>query len=375
MFDALVDEFRNHSTEWLEGRRRDLIDEQRRLHSEELAIIRVLDERGRIDARLGDHGESPQTVRQKLETARRLESLPNIGAAACEGQLSDEQLDEVVQLADEESDAYWAGRAPHAAPRELSRMVRNAKKPSTEDSLARHEARSLTMRWDRSKTMLQLHGLLPDVMGAQFEKTINDLMEAQRPRKGEAWDTFQHRAADALVSLCESGGDGIAGNDGDAHTPKMATRPVAQIHIPLTGPAEFAGVPIADSLLEQWRANVSVEPVIVDDSGVPLGFGTRTTFLSPKIIRAVLLRDHHCRICGSTRGLQVHHLRPRTWGGTDDISGLALVCCVCHRPLIPHGPWALVGNPNVPDGLRRVHLDDLTPEEAEQVGRPPPRPG
>ena len=30
--------------------------------------------------------------------------------------------------------------------------------------------------------------------------------------------------------------------------------------------------------------------------------------------------------------------------------------------LIPHGPWALVGNPNQPDGLRLVHLDDLTVE-------------
>jgi len=205
-------------------------------------------------------------------------------------------------------------------------------------------------------------------MGAQFEKTINDFMEARRPAKGEAWDTFEHRAADALVALCES----VAG--GDEHTPAWAVRPVAQLHIPLSGPAEFAGVPIADSLLEQWRANVSVEPVIVDDDGVPLAFGKRCTFISPKILRAVLLRDHHCRICGSTRGLHVHHLRPRTWGGTDDISGLALVCSTCHRPLIPHGPFALVGNPNVPDGLRRVHLDDLTPEEAEQVGRPPPRP-
>jgi hypothetical protein len=369
MFDALVDDFRNHSTEWLESRRRDLIGEQRRLHSEELAIVRVLDERGRIDARVGGNGESPDTVRQKLETARRLESLPNIAAAACDGQLSDEQLDHVVQLANEESDAAWAVRAPGASPVELARLARNAKKPSTEDSLARQDARSLWLRWNSNKTMLRYGGALPDVMGAQFEKTINDVMEAHRPAKGEAWDTFEHRAADALVALCEPA------IGGDEHTSTLATRPVAQLHVPLSGPAEFAGVPIADSLLEQWRANVSVEPVIVDDNGVPLGFGTRTTFLSPKIIRAVLLRDHHCRICGSTRGLQVHHLRPRTWGGTDDISGLALVCSTCHRPLIPHGPWALVGNPNVPDGLRRVHLDDLTPGEAEQVGRSPPRPG
>lgn len=366
MFDVLVDGFRNHSTEWLEARRSELVDEQRRLHSEELAIICVLDERGRIDARIGDHGESPQTVRQKLETARRLEHLPKIAAVACEGQPSDEQLDQVVQLANEESDAHWADRAPHIAPMELSRLARNANKPSTEDSLARQEARSLSLRWNSSKTMLRFGGAPPDVMGAQFEKTINDYMEERRPAKGASWDTFEHRAADALVALCESLGGG------DDQAPSWAARPVAQLHIPLSGPAEFAGVPIADSLLEQWRANVSVEPVVVDDDGVPVGIGRRCTFLSPKIMWAVLLRDHHCRICGSTRGLQVHHLRPRTWGGTDDMSGLALVCSTCHRPLIPHGPWALVGNPNQPDGLRRVHLDDLTPDEAEQVGRPPP---
>jgi hypothetical protein len=366
MFDALVDGFRNHSTEWLETRRREVVDEQRRLHSEELAIVLVLDERGRIDVRLGDHGDSPHTVRRKVETARRLESLPRIGAVACDGRLSDEQLDEVVQLADESSDAEWAARAPNVAPIELARLARNAKKPSTEDSRARQEARGLCRTWNKDKTMLHFRGQLPDTLGAQFEQTIDSIMEAQRPAKGEAWDTFEHRAADALVALCQPRADA------DDHTPTWATRPVAQLHIPLSGPAEFAGVPIADSLLEQWRANVSIEPVIVDDDGQPLAFAKRTTFLSPKIARAVLLRDHHCRICGSTRGLQVHHLRPRTWGGTDDISDLALVCSTCHRPLVPHGPWALVGNPNLPDGLRRVHLDDLTPEEARQLGRPPP---
>jgi len=369
MFEALVEGFRTHSTEWLESRRREVVEEQRRLHSEELAIVRVLDERGRIDPRVCDQGESPQKVRRKVETARRLESLPHLGAAACDGRLSEEQLDQIVQVADSSSDAEWARRAPNVSPVELSRLARNATKPSTEESLARQEARSLWLRWNGSKTMLRFGGVLPDIMGARFEKTVNDVMEEFRPGKGEAWDTFEHRAADALLALCEL----AAGSDAPA--PTWAHRPVAQLHVPLRGPAEFAGVPIADSLLEQWRANVSVEPVIVDDDGVPLAFGKRCTFLSPKIMRAVLLRDHHCRICGSTRGLQVHHLRPRTWGGTDDISGLALVCSTCHRPLVPHGRWALVGNPNVPDGLRRVHLDDLTPEEAEQIGWPPPRPG
>jgi hypothetical protein len=209
------------------------------------------------------------------------------------------------------------------------------------------------------------------VMGATFEATIQRLTEQRKPAKGQAWDSFEHRAADALVQLCDQP------EVGD-ETPTMAPRPVVQVHVPEHGPAEIAGIPIADSLLEQLRANATLEPVLVDDDGVPVFIGKRTPATSPKIARAVLLRDGHCRCsdtCDVTWGLQVHHLRPRSWGGTDDPSNLAAVAGVHHPMLIPHGPWALVGNPNLPDGLERIHLDDLTPEQRQQIGLPPRRAG
>ncbi len=335
---------------------------------EELDILRVLDERGRIDPTVGDQGESPRTTRDKLETARALESLPEIAAAAYEGDLSSEQLSAVTKLADEASDAEWARRAPNVAPVELARLARNAVKPSTEDSRVRYAARSLRMWWTPDKGMLHLHGQLPDVMGATFEATITKLTEQRTPAKGQAWDSFEHRAADALHELCDQP---VVGDE----TPSLATRPVVQTLIPLSGPAEIAGIPIADSLLEQLRANASIEPVLVDDDGTPIAIGKRFRALSPKIVRAVLLRDQGCRICGRRHRLQIHHLRPRSWGGTDEISDLASVCTTCHPDLVPHGNYALVGNPNVPGDLRKVHLDDLTPEQREQVGRPPPRAG
>jgi hypothetical protein len=43
--------------------------------------------------------------------------------------------------------------------------------------------------------------------------------------------------------------------------------------------------------------------------------------------------------------------------------------------LIPNGPWALVGNPNRPDGLRLVRYHDLTDDEAREYGLPPPPSG
>ena len=312
-------------------------------------------------------------MRDTVETARRLESLPEIAAAAHEGVLSTEQLSAVTRLADEASDAEWARRAPNVAPAELARMARNASKPSTADSRQRYEARSLRMWWSPDKGMLHLNGQLPDVMGATFEATIQHLTEQAKPGKGQAWDSFEHRAADALVGLCERP-DPRKGTE----TPTLAPRPVVQVHVPEHGPAEIAGIPIADSLLEQLRANASIEPVLVDDDGVPVFIGKRTTGdltedrAGGAAARRALPLHRHCDV---TWGLQIHHLRPRSWGGTDDPSNLIAIASGHHPPLIPHGPWALVGNPNRPDGIDRVHLDDLSPEHREQLGLPPPRAG
>ena len=49
-------------------------------------------------------GVSSRTVRETVETARALESLPHIAAAAHDGRLSGEQLSSVVELADETTD-------------------------------------------------------------------------------------------------------------------------------------------------------------------------------------------------------------------------------------------------------------------------------
>ena len=50
----------------------------------------------------------------------------------------------------------------------------------------------------------------------------------------------------------------------------------------------------------------------------------------------------------------MHHLVPRSWEGADEIANLAAVCPAHHRLLVPNGLLALVGNPNLPDGLELV---------------------
>ncbi len=372
MFDIgnHLDELRSQPTDRLLAHHEHLVREQRRLQLEDLDVLRVLDERGQIDASVGRDGQSARTVREKVETARALECLPAVAAAAHSGTLSDEQLAEVVKLADEHTDAEWAARAPDITPADLGRMARTKSKPTVQESRARRAARHLWMRWEHDRGMLQVRGELPDRMGAQFEATINDLVERMRPATGRPWERRDRRAADALVQMCEA----VKVAD-EVETPQLAAKPLLVVDVPPAGPAEIAGIPLPDAIVEQLRAMASIEPVLADADGAPVAVGKRTSALSPKVVRAILLRDGHCRCgnCDLRYGLHVHHLRPRSWGGGDEPSNLAMVASVHHPMLIPHGSYALVGNPNRPDGLRLVHIGELTPEEAAQVGLPPPR--
>jgi 5-methylcytosine-specific restriction endonuclease McrA len=164
--------------------------------------------------------------------------------------------------------------------------------------------------------------------------------------------------------------------DCEQSTPTRATKPLLVVEVPTRGPATVAGIPLPDSVVEKLRGNATIEPVLIDEHGAPVVVGRRLPGLSEKIARAVLLRDGHCRCgtCDRRSGLQIHHVDPRSWGGSDDISNLAAVCTVIghHQMLIPTGPWALVGNPNAPDGLHLVRYHDLSDDEARHYGLPPP---
>jgi hypothetical protein len=143
----------------------------------------------------------------------------------------------------------------------------------------------------------------------------------------------------------------------------------------MRGPAEVAGIPLQAGVVEALRAEATLEPVGVDGSGTVVAAGRARRTLSPKITRAVLLRDGHCRWPGCDRrtGLQVHHLVPVSWGGSDEIANLAALCTGGgrdhHGLLVPQGPYLLAGNPNQPDGLRLTRRDAA--ETAEARAGPP----
>jgi len=196
---------------------------------------------------------------------------------------------------------------------------------------------------------------LPDVDGALVESVLTHMVDRMRPPKGQAWECRAARTADALVEL--------ARNYADVHALEHPA-PLFVVHIGQDGPAEICGIPLPEGMVEKLRAAAKVK-VVVDDDGHELARSKAVPAVSPRVRAAVLRRDGHCRMgdCDRRHGLQVHHLWPKSWGGSDDPSNLVGVCVGGgtdhHSDLAPHGPWLLLGNPNRVDGLRLVHRDQL----------------
>jgi hypothetical protein len=197
---------------------------------------------------------------------------------------------------------------------------------------------------------------LPDIDGATVEKVLDAMIERMRPAKGQAWDTREHRGADALVELCR------AWADRDVNAPTAGSRAHFVVHIPAHGPAEVAGVPLPPEMVERLRAEARIEPVLTGAEGEPIVVGRTEAVLSDKTKRVVRQRDGHCRWPGCDRriGLHVHHLWPASWGGGDEIGNLATVCGVHHARLAPQGRILLLGNPNNPVGLSLLDRNDLS---------------
>jgi len=339
-----LDELRTHSSEALRARRGELVREQRRLHVEELAVTRVLDERG-----VGPDPEPGMTARgarETLEVARALETMPAIAQAAHAGTLSWDQVKPLVEVATPATDAEWAERAPRWAPADLQRQARAAKVVTAEDAAARREARELRWWDDPARGGVSWRGFLPDVDGVLAKRVFEAMVERMRPPKGEAWDTLAHRGADAFIDLCQNYAD---------VTPTRRHRPLIVVHTSGAG-AEVDGIPIALETLEQIRQDARV--VEQRDDAPVIDYGTGRFAVPAELARIIEHRDPHCRYpgCERTWRLQNHHLTPVSWDGHTTRTTVVRLCALHHKRMEPHGNQRLVGDPDQPDGLRLIQV-------------------
>lgn len=78
-----------------------------------------------------------------------------------------------------------------------------------------------------------------------------------------------------------------------------------------------------------------------------------TANISNTVRKSIYKRDNYsCAICGSTRGLQIHHCMPRSQGGTNSPQNLITLCWRCHA--VAHGTRF----PEMPDYMSGVEMHE-----------------
>jgi Domain of unknown function (DUF222)/HNH endonuclease len=168
--------------------------------------------------------------------------------------------------------------------------------------------------------------------------------------------------AEFLAALRSSPGQATAGPGRAPDPADLPPRVLAQLqdlilaHAAdvLSGPAGLASFLRTGLLAAQFPAAVSL----------PLDVGTATATVPPHLRRAVIARDRHCAAPGCRQrpsACHVHHIKPRSRGGTTSLGNIVLLCPFHHLIWIHRWGWTIKLNPDgtttatSPDRTRTLH--------------------
>jgi hypothetical protein len=222
--------------------------------------------------------------------------------------------------------------------------ARHRRVSRTEERQAVDERR-LVFEESFDSASMRFWGRLPGREG-QLVREVLDALGDTVPR--DAAPTRAQRTADALVMLCQ-------GDQPD-------TQPAATVIVDarLAAPADGeAGVVVLDgprvggAALEAILCDGITEVVGIAGDGTPLGIGTASRKIPPKLRRFVMARDGGCVVdgCTSSYRLEVHHVIPASEGGPTDPQNLVTLCWFHHHRVI-HGRGYTI-DPHSPPGRRR----------------------
>jgi len=268
-------------------------------------------------------GFSPTRAGDFIRLARRLESLPIVKKEVATGKLGYTKAREIATVADPTNELEWVKVAKEQSRRELETTVRQAKKLASQRRKDNPDQGELMPR----PVPAAPPAIVPVRVG--FELT-----PAQFARYEAMLSKIGHRGskAELLMDMVE------ALLVADENTPRGAfADPHYQIHIHECPTCAKATVQTPQGEMEISKTEVEVAR---EDAQTHKPGERNKSTIPPRVRREVLARDRHqCRRkgCNHSRFLEIHHLTPRTEGGTNDPENLVTLCTACHKLLHEKG--------------------------------------
>lgn len=321
-------------------------------------------------------GLDSRTAREKLRVAHALVGLPRLAEQMRLGRLPYSKVRAVTRIAEPANEEGLVNIALSATTAQVERVVaayRRALPPAppggapgaaspgdgatTGDGAAtpadaaaaavaadaaRRAARGLHHRRNDDGTVT-LTVTLPateamEVLAAVDHFTVPAAVEADWERPSQA-----ARRADAVVAMA-----GAAMAVTDEQLAAGRARYLVHLHTGEEqqeahpeGPGEGLLAGVDDTTAERMCCDADTEVVMHDADGRVTDVSARRSVVRGRLRRLVQQRDRTCQVPGCTHRArkEVHHLRHRSQGGTNDPDNLVLVCSYHHHRL-HEGGWS-----------------------------------
>ena len=306
-------------------------------------------------------GISRAAAREKVRTARALESLPRIAAAFGEGKLSYSKVRAVTRVATPATEDTLLHIALNGTAAHVERTVRGFRRVrrylERDEAEALHERRYLNCRRESDGSVRVDARLAPEV-GEMLIKALEAAEAELDERDGEADNAgasalegvsaetpsarpkaprpgVGHRRADALAHIVERFVSGkCSSSTASAHEVVVHIPHDALRDVPESAGACFEhGGPVAVETARRLSCDGALVEVVEGARGEPLAVGRRTRAIPPAIRRALRVRDGGCRFpgCDRSRYVHAHHIRHWADGGETHLDNLVTLCSQHHR--------------------------------------------
>ena len=311
-------------------------------------------------------GISRVAAREKVRTARALESLPKIAAAFGEGRLSYSKVRALTRVATAETEDMLLHIALNGTAAHVERTVRGFRRVQRHrernEADVLHERRYLDCRRDADGSVRVEARLSPEV-GAMLLKALQAAEAELEERGGDAESagsaesaasedvsaetpprSISQRRADAFEHILgrfltgKGSGSGAGAHELVVHIAHDALRDVPES----SGASFDHGGSVAVETARRLGCDGALVGVVKGDKGEPLAVGRRTRAVPPAIRRALRLRDGGCRFpdCDRSRYTHAHHIKHWADGGETSLDNLVTLCSQHHR-LVHEGGYGV----------------------------------
>ncbi len=267
---------------------------------------------------------------------RRLKKLPRVKAKVESGELGYTAARVLAPIVDMTNEEGWLEFALNNSRRDLEKEVKRAKREAVEAKAGQHTLMVVPETHPAAVVPVRVTMEISPTQFARYEK----LWEQIRKKGGAP--------ADKVEAVLEMMAAYVSGSETSPRGDVAGTvTPPAQIHIHQCPDCSKSTVVTSKGELEIGEAEL--ERALCDCQVSQPG-KRNTASIPPAVRRKVMVRSRHrCQRpgCGHTRFLEVHHLVPRSRGGSNDLDNLICLCSGCHKLLHEDKAGFLVKSPQM----------------------------